>query len=674
MKINDRRAWGLMGGAVTPSFALLSGFSETERFYTSDNQGPQANLVYFAAEAIVKPNDNQTTSNEQLIFGKTNSRTNKVGWSFTQYESRICFTIDGTFSGNDGVTDFHRFATSFGELDQLQHMMGVIYNQRIYLFKNGVMTGWGDYRGVTKSSYASTTRGIAIGAYSQPGSPSNYAPYEGGILACRVYENGLGIVSDLDDVIVEVEARYQAALANPNSYGVGCTHSWNARDAAGGVWLDEISALDCARVGTLAPVTEVISFYPRYAPLLLAEPTFKESELIANTVGDLDVVTKGDSTVIGGHVSMRRGIKDAAVASGDMTNLRFVGRSGVDEFGADMDYEGFGGTAWINMVNGTSGHATPSTNYASLGYKIIIPVGQVNALGNYTNTIQYFLDYLDAEYAANPNAMIVIPEITSALIKGSVADSVIQHFNNNLHRNVIPSYRAAGKKISTVLVYTKIDPKIDMKQLADIVGEVGVHMKASGMYKWANTIWQGLRLITGRDKDLQTINVNKMNWTFFQNTGDAQASASKSTTSNTEVIMAYAFVPANSFSVNDVIDIETTFTKALEINSPEMHMYANTALSLSGVVTIGSDTFSGTQNKREFCRQIIFKGALNSQVVNNTAQVDYPNDKTSASASVKTSLTVNFSVDQYIILAGRSPSATDTLIIEKLRVAINRMV
>lgn len=165
-----------------------------------------------------------------------------------------------------------------------------------------------------------------------------------------------------------------------------------------------------------------------------------------------------------------------------------------------------------------------------------------------------------------------------------------------------------------------------------------------------------------------------MKWTFFQNNGEVQASASKTTTSNTEVIMAYALIPANTFSINDVIDLESLFTKPLEVNAPALHYYRNSSISLSGVTTIGSDTFTNGQNHRSFCRRLINKNASNSQVTNNAAQTDYPNDKTSVSSVVKESLSIDWTVTNYIILAGNSPSGTDTLTCEHFSVNAQRMI
>lgn len=467
--------------------STVSGFSETQRYYTGDGTGPQANTTAFSAWVVVIPNTNRTSLNGQLIFGKTNSYTNKVGWGFYQYQGEVTFYAGATFVRNDGleVTKLNATSTDFSEENQIQVIHGVIRSGVIYLYKNGVLSYTGFPTNATTESFISTTRGICIGAYSQPGAPSNYQGYEGKILAAGISSAGL--------TDQQVEAHYQSLLLdNPYAQATSTTNLWRAVDA-GSTWVDVVGSLSATRTGSIAPVSEKYAYYKRYKASDRISDTEPILPALTNSAGSLDVLFMGDSRTIGGtpHFSWRYGCFQMYQADSRISNMNFVGPVTNASF-ADGEYDGYGGTAAGEHLNGTSGPPTPAVLMATYDPDVIVLMIGVNNLQDITIQTNY-MALIRTLVAIKPSLRFVFIEENNAKFHSPTRDVQMQGYNNWLWRTGWPQLKREGVNFVRVSMYNTLTPTSD----DFIVDAFLVHPTESGfvkMHGWVSNSDKGNKI------------------------------------------------------------------------------------------------------------------------------------------------------------------------------------
>ena len=150
----------------------------------------------------------------------------------------------------------------------------------------------------------------------------------------------------------------------------------------------------------------------------------------------------------------------------------------------------------------------------------------------------------------------------------------------------------------------------------------------------------------------------------------------KSTTDGTSItgvaseqISASQLIPANTFTVGDIIRISWRTRKTGTASGSTFKLYINTTASLTGAIQLGLLSIAGSTNlTNQMQRSLAIKSATNTEAFSN---VNVNDDFTFTSPAV-ISANVNWTVDQYIIFMTQITTATaDTVrtsfyLIEKL--------
>jgi hypothetical protein len=116
------------------------------------------------------------------------------------------------------------------------------------------------------------------------------------------------------------------------------------------------------------------------------------------------------------------------------------------------------------------------------------------------------------------------------------------------------------------------------------------------------------------------------------------------------------FIPANTFSTNEVLNIEAMTQKENTLNTPTLRFYWNTSDTLSSAILLASADYNSSWQSLSFYRRIAIRTA------NGTGQGSLIADPSSLFASDYTSfnsfsiVSINWTVDSYILL-GASTSA-----------------
>jgi hypothetical protein len=131
----------------------------------------------------------------------------------------------------------------------------------------------------------------------------------------------------------------------------------------------------------------------------------------------------------------------------------------------------------------------------------------------------------------------------------------------------------------------------------------------------------------------------------------------------TQVISSSYLIPANTLSNNDFIRIVTAGLTRTGSGSVTFRIYINSVNSLSGANTIASSaTISPTVTFAQITRNLIVSNNIIKNVLVNT-----PSDVQNTTVAL-TPITINNSVDQYILVALSSPISTDTITQEGLEI------
>jgi hypothetical protein len=131
----------------------------------------------------------------------------------------------------------------------------------------------------------------------------------------------------------------------------------------------------------------------------------------------------------------------------------------------------------------------------------------------------------------------------------------------------------------------------------------------------------------------------------------------------TQVISSSYLIPANTLSNNDFIRIVTAGLTRTGTGNVVFRIYINSANSLSGANIIASAaTISPSVTFAQITRNLIVSNNIIKNVLVNTAS-----DVQSTTVAL-TPITINNSVDQYILVALSSPISTDTITQEGLEI------
>lgn len=138
---------------------------------------------------------------------------------------------------------------------------------------------------------------------------------------------------------------------------------------------------------------------------------------------------------------------------------------------------------------------------------------------------------------------------------------------------------------------------------------------------------------------------------------------SVNSTSNT--LINSLLIPANTFSSGDIVTIETCVTKSAANNAFSFYFYVNTSATLVGATLVATNTSVATATRAaQLYRRLtidVAAGTGNGTIVLNTSFAARDDIGVGNYTTGFSTLTTNWTVDQYIIVSGSVVSTSDTL-------------
>lgn len=125
------------------------------------------------------------------------------------------------------------------------------------------------------------------------------------------------------------------------------------------------------------------------------------------------------------------------------------------------------------------------------------------------------------------------------------------------------------------------------------------------------------------------------------------------------VILSSVLIPANTFAVNDVIQIEHVIQKSGTSGTLTWRYYYNTSNSLTGATQLAVRGEGSTNVFLPGMRKMAIRSTTNNTFICNTAAGFYTDFQTITSAPSTVSL--NWTVDSYIILSMQGADNARTL-------------
>lgn len=453
------------------SLTSISGWSSTARYASANSTGPQANTTGFTVWAVFLPNTN--TAN-QMIIAKSTGITSTQGWALGSSSGTYRFSV-----GN-GSTSLISPGIGFAdvELGRMCTLHGVVRGGQIYMYKDGVPV----FGSTSIAAYTSSAFGVTIGSFAAG------TQFLSGIIACGV-ASSTGMTDD------DVNAHYQALLADAYAIPTGATHLWRSIDTSPSTaWVDHISSLSCARTGTPTFTSDIYAFYDRYDYRVWASDVTALSPQLPNTAGSLDVMFVGDSRTVGvggtNTNSFRQGVYTLYTASGDMTNTNFVGPT--TSTATDPQHDGNTGWRSIDHLTGIGAQISISTALSTYNPDIVVIYLGTNSASSDANMASERVNYLtlvNTIYMFNNNIRFVFIEETETA--GGNEKARLEAHNNWFWRSAWPSLAASGVKLIRVKMYENI--KVSAGDYSD-----AVHPNDAGYAKMVNAIYDGIRKASGR--------------------------------------------------------------------------------------------------------------------------------------------------------------------------------
>lgn len=138
---------------------------------------------------------------------------------------------------------------------------------------------------------------------------------------------------------------------------------------------------------------------------------------------------------------------------------------------------------------------------------------------------------------------------------------------------------------------------------------------------------------------------------------------SVNSTSNT--LINSLLIPANTFSSGDIVTVETCLTKSATNGAFSFYFYVNTSSSLVGATLVATNTSVGnTTRAAQLYRRLtidVANGSGNGTIVLNTSFAARDDIGVANYTTGFSTLTTNWTVDQYLIVSGSVVSTSDTL-------------
>lgn len=146
-----------------------------------------------------------------------------------------------------------------------------------------------------------------------------------------------------------------------------------------------------------------------------------------------------------------------------------------------------------------------------------------------------------------------------------------------------------------------------------------------------------------------------------------------SVNSTSTTLIHSILIPANTFVADDVVTIETCISKSATNNTFSQYFYINTSANLTGAILIATNTGIGaTTRAAQLYRRLAINvpaGTGNATIsVNSTFNVRDDVGAANYTTGFST-LSINWTVDQYLIVAGSVVSTSDSLTCEWIKAA-----
>ena len=208
------------------------------------------------------------------------------------------------------------------------------------------------------------------------------------------------------------------------------------------------------------------------------------------------------------------------------------------------------------------------------------------------------------------------------------------------------------RSISTILGYTPANASGTTNEIAYFTGSTTLASLTTATYPSLTE----LSYIKGLTSALQTQLNNRVR-IVLKNSTDS------STSSTTNVLLYSGLISANTFTTGDLIRIEATFRKTNTLNNYITRIYTNTSASLTGATQIATRSPANNILYAKLRRLATIKSATNTEIFPATTSINTDHTESSTAAST---LNIDWTVDQYIIVSGFVTNASDTVIFSNI--------
>lgn len=137
-----------------------------------------------------------------------------------------------------------------------------------------------------------------------------------------------------------------------------------------------------------------------------------------------------------------------------------------------------------------------------------------------------------------------------------------------------------------------------------------------------------------------------------------------------QTIMASFLVPANTFQVADILQYRINWRKVGTAGNGTLNVLVNTSVSLVGATGLMTRTMGSANAWAQTKRTIVFKNSLAAQRTFPVANTTTDNDDTATGN--ESALTIDFTADQYFLIALTNANAADTHTIESSIFVVKR--
>lgn len=133
------------------------------------------------------------------------------------------------------------------------------------------------------------------------------------------------------------------------------------------------------------------------------------------------------------------------------------------------------------------------------------------------------------------------------------------------------------------------------------------------------------------------------------------------TGSTSETLLTSILIPANTFTTGDILEVTSMPCVTTAANNKTLRFYFNTSSSLAGATQYGAIVGASTITFFRRHSRVISTGlktyfSLSSTIGNS--------EGATSNTTVYTSINVDFTVDQYLVVSGQLTVGTDTLYVD----------